>query len=150
MKSCGIHLTAMLQEMLKISILDISLKISYLRLQLHLPEVSELKKFSWSYCMPEVHFTNDFSIVIQTRWKFHSALIQVVVKQSLWNFGCGTTTMLSWHVQNFVVIWYIKMKLHSNHFFFFFNFNMMEKSFMKWALVPGILDSERFLSVQVS
>ena len=56
------------------------------------------------------HFTNDFSIVI--RWKFHSALIRVVVKWLLWNFAQGTTAVLSWHVQNFVAIWYPTMELH--------------------------------------
>ena len=37
----------------------------------------------------------DFSIVIQIRWKFHSALIQVVVKWSLWNFAHGTTVVVT-------------------------------------------------------
>ena len=49
---------------------------------------------------------SDCSIVNPIRWKFHSALIQVVVKWLLWNFVDGTTAMLSWHVQNFVAIWY--------------------------------------------
>ena len=52
-------------------------------------------------------FTNDFSIVIQIQWKFHSALIQVFHKWLLWNFAHSTTAVLSWHVQKFVAIWYI-------------------------------------------
>ena len=48
---------------------------------------------------PGAHFANDFSIVVQIRWNFHSALIQVAVKWSLWNFARGTTAVLSWHVQ---------------------------------------------------
>ena len=43
-------------------------------------------------------FTNDFSLVIQIRWKLHFALIQVVAKWSLWNFAHGTTAVLSWSV----------------------------------------------------
>ena len=35
------------------------------------------------------HFTTDFSIVIQIQRKCHCALIQVVVKWSLWNFVHG-------------------------------------------------------------
>ena len=49
----------------------------------------------------------DFSIAIQIQWKFHSALTQAVVKWSLWKFAYGTTAVLSWHVQNFVVILYL-------------------------------------------
>ena len=53
----------------------------------------------------EVHFTNDFSIVIQIRWKFHSALIKVFEKWSLWNLAHDTTAVLLWHVQRFVALW---------------------------------------------
>ena len=45
------------------------------------------------------HFTNVFSIEIKIRWKFHSTLIQVVMKWSLRNFARGTIAVLSWHVQ---------------------------------------------------
>ena len=51
---------------------------------------------------PGDHFMNAFSIVIQIRWKFDPALIQVVNKRSLCNFAHGTTSVLPWHVQNFV------------------------------------------------
>ena len=44
------------------------------------------------------HFTNDFSIVIQIRWIFHSDLIQVIMKWSLWKFAQDMTAVLSWHV----------------------------------------------------
>ena len=47
---------------------------------------------------------------IHIRWKFHSAPIQVVVKWSLWNFAHGMTAVLSWHVHNFVEIWYPAME----------------------------------------
>ena len=42
MKPCGIHLRAISHEMLKISILDVSLKITNLRLQPHFPGTNEL------------------------------------------------------------------------------------------------------------
>ena len=37
---------------------------------------------------------------------------QVVMGWSLWNFAHGTTAVLSWHVQNYVEIWYSTMELH--------------------------------------
>ena len=52
-----------------------------------------------------------FSIAIQIWWKFHSALIQIIVKWSLWNLAHGTEDVLLWHVQNFVAIWYHTMEL---------------------------------------
>ena len=42
MKSCGIHLRTISQEMFKISILDMSVKLDNLRLQLHLPRANVL------------------------------------------------------------------------------------------------------------
>ena len=42
MRSCGFHLRAILQEMPQVCILDLSLKITNLRLQLHLPGANEL------------------------------------------------------------------------------------------------------------
>ena len=79
---------------------------------------------SWNYCQISqrprssfysgAHFTNDF--IIQIRWKFHSALIQVLVKWLLWNFARDITAVLSWHVQNFVVVLHNTMKLHQNQF----------------------------------
>ena len=62
------------------------------------------------------HFPNEFSIVIQIRWKFHSTLFEVVVKWSLWHFAHGTIAVLSWHVQNCIAIWYTTMSLHLNQF----------------------------------
>ena len=64
---------------------------------------------------PGTHFANDFSIAIQIRWKFHSALIQVVVMGSLQNFAHGMTALLSWHVHNIIAKWYPSMELHYNN-----------------------------------
>ena len=52
------------------------------------------------------HFTNDFSIEIQIRYKFHAGLTQVIAAKF-----CPTAEV-SWHVQNFVAIWYPAMELH--------------------------------------
>ena len=60
------------------------------------------------------HFTNNFSITIQKWWKFHFALIQILIKWSLQNLAHGTTAGLSWHVPNFVVIWSPLIKLELN------------------------------------
>ena len=62
------------------------------------------------------HFTNDFSITIQMWWKFHFALIQVLIKWSLQNLAHGTTAGLSWHVPNFVAIWSTVIELELNEF----------------------------------
>ena len=43
--------------------------------------------------VPGAHFNNDFFIVIQILWRFHSALIHAVVKWLLWNFAHGTTAV---------------------------------------------------------
>ena len=50
------------------------------------------------------HFTNDFSITIQMWWKFHFALIQILIHGSLQNLAHGTTAGLSCHVPNIVAI----------------------------------------------
>ena len=46
-----------------------------------------------SYQASGSHSTNDFSIVIQIRWKFHSTLIHAVIKWSLYNLVHGTVAM---------------------------------------------------------
>ena len=62
------------------------------------------------------HFTNNLSITIQMWWKFHFALIQVLIKWSLQNLAHGTTAGLSWHVPNFVAIWSTVIELELNEF----------------------------------
>ena len=52
------------------------------------------------------HFTNNFSITIQIRWKNYSALIQLLVIISQQNLAHTTTAQLSCHVPNFVAITY--------------------------------------------
>ena len=49
-------------------------------------------------------FTNGFSIAIQIRWKFRLTLNSILIQWSLQNCVHGTTAVLSWHVQKFVVI----------------------------------------------
>ena len=56
------------------------------------------------------------STVIQICWKFHCALIQVVVKSLLWNFAHGLTTVLPWHVQNFVAVDTLQWSYTKNNF----------------------------------
>ena len=60
------------------------------------------------------HFTNNFSITIQMWWKFHFALIQVLIQWSLQNLAHGTTAGLSWHVPNFVAMWSSVIELELN------------------------------------
>ena len=54
------------------------------------------------------HLANDFSITIQT------SFFQIPTKWSLQNFAHAMTVVLSWHVQNFVVIWWPRMELQQN------------------------------------
>ena len=53
---------------------------------------------------PGTHFTNDFSITIQMWWKFHLALIQLLIITSQQNLAHATTAQLSCHVPNIVAI----------------------------------------------
>ena len=57
-------------------------------------------------CDAGAHFTDDFSITIQIRWKFQLAVIQllVIISQQKQNFAHATTGQLSGHVQNFLAI----------------------------------------------
>ena len=52
MRSCGIHLRVILQEMLKISSLDMNLNITNLRLQLHFPGANESQYLTWNIWKP--------------------------------------------------------------------------------------------------
>ena len=55
---------------------------------------------------PGPRFNNGFSIAIQTRLKFRFTLTSILIQWLLHNFVHGTTAVLSWHVQNFVAIWW--------------------------------------------
>ena len=57
-------------------------------------------------CYAGPRSTNVFSIAIQIQWKLHFALISIPIQWSLQNFVHGTTAVLSWHVQKFVVMWW--------------------------------------------
>ena len=58
MRSCGIHLTAISQEMHKISILDMTLKMTNWRLQQHLPEANKLMISTMLlHCISELQHT---------------------------------------------------------------------------------------------
>ena len=79
-------------------------------------------------CESGADFTNNFSITIQMWWKFHFALIQILINRSLQNLAHGTTAELSsnwirakW---NFHRIWIV-----------------MEKCLVKWVPVFWPKDS---------
>ena len=57
----------------------------------------------WHLCSG-THFTNDFSITIQMWWKFHLALIQLLMIISQQHLAHATTAQLSCHVPNIVAI----------------------------------------------
>ena len=58
------------------------------------------------------HCTNNFSIAIQIRWNFHSAVTQDIMQWLLYNFAHSTTAVFSWQGQNVVAMWYLKGELH--------------------------------------
>ena len=66
--------------------------------------VYKLNRCRASLYVTGTHFTNDFSITIQIRWKFHLALIQLLVIISRQNLAHATTAQLSCHVPNIVAI----------------------------------------------
>ena len=83
---------------------------------------------------PRTHVMNDLSTTIIILWKFHAALIQVVVSWLLSNFAHDTTAELLCHVQNFIAIWYMAMELTLKPNFHWI-WITMKKSLVKWF--PG-------------
>ena len=57
------------------------------------------------------HFMNDFSIVIQIRRRFYSAVIPFTASDR-YDYLHGTRAGLSRHLQNFVALWYHIIELH--------------------------------------
>ena len=70
----------------------------------------EIYKQSQLVC-PVVHFTTDFSLTIQSWWKFDAAPIKFAVKWSLRNYVNDLSDGLPWHVGNFVAISYPTIEL---------------------------------------
>ena len=66
------------------------------------------------------HFTNDFSITIQIRWKFHLALIQLLMTISQQNLANCTTAQLSCNVPNIVAITLLVFGWEQNEIFITF------------------------------
>ena len=59
----------------------------------------------------ETHFTNEFFIIVQIHLNFNFDFNRILMQWSLQKFAHATTAQLSWHVQNFVVIWLPGMEL---------------------------------------
>ena len=66
-----------------------------------------------------VHLDNGLSITIQM--KFYFALIQILACWLQQNIACDITTLLSWYVQKFVVIWWPVFELQQYKFFIKFD-----------------------------
>ena len=82
-------------------------------------------------CSSGTHFTNDFSITIQIRWKFHLALIQLLVIISRQNLAHATTAQLvpcaKYCSDHYIIIW-MRAKWNFHHIWI-----VMEKLLVKWA-----------------
>ena len=85
------------------------------------------------------HFTNNFSITFQMWWKFHFALIQILIKWSLQYLAHATTAGLSWHVPNVVAIWSSVVEWNFHHIWI-----VMEKSLVKWVPVRLSVDARKW------
>ena len=84
-------------------------KLKHYDLFIYQPQICKLKNKKYKKSVNYLYEANIW-------WKFHSALIQVVVRWSLWNSVHDMTALLSWHVQNFVATWYPTMELHWRQF----------------------------------
>ena len=87
------------------------------------------------------HFTNDFSITIQIRWKFHLALIQLLMTISQQNFGTchdspAVVPCAKYCSDHFISIW-MGAKWNFHHIWI-----VMEKLLVKWA--PGPLFTKQY------
>ena len=103
-----------------------------MRLILETWRYSELLCLFWT----GTHFTDDVSIKIQIQLKFPFVLIERLLKGSIWNFVYDTTSQLSRHVHNFVVIRWSNWTIAKSIFMKFgteFKFEW-EKSLVKWGL----------------
>ena len=91
-------------------IFDVSFRFVHCRvcLEMACPTVMPSGNCSYASLVTWAHFTYEFSIVIQIRWKIRSALVHALLIWWLWNFAHNTTAVLSWHMQNFVTIWYLQ------------------------------------------
>ena len=92
-------------------------------------------------------FTNGFSIAIQIRWKFRFTLISILMQWSLQNFVHGTTAVLSWHVQEFVAIWWPAMELWQGEVSIEFELRA-KKPLVKRA--PGLAVDQQHCFVRIS
>ena len=72
-------------------------------------------------------FTNGFSIAIQIRLKFCITLMSILIRWSLQNSVHGTTAVLSWHVQNFVAIWWPATELQQDEVFIEFELRAINR-----------------------
>ena len=73
-----------------------------------------------------------FPSYLKIRWKFHGALVPFVLNLFLRKFAHDMTAVLSWHVQNCVVIRYPAVELQWHQFSI--KFKLTQKSgFMKWT-----------------
>ena len=72
--------------------------------------------------MSLVHFTKDFSIIIHIQLKLNNVLTSILTKWSLQNFTHSMITVLRWHVQEFIVIWWPVIELQRCKVFIKFEF----------------------------
>ena len=82
----------------------------------------------------QVHFTNDFIIVIHIRWKVHSALIQAVMKWLIW-IVCTLQDNLTVVAYTELCIVMILVSGVTLKTIFQRIWIMMKKMFVKWVVI---------------
>ena len=88
MRSCGIHLKEIPQQMILLSILEMTLKIIDLRLQLHLPGANELKS---------INSDTQISILCKSYGLIRSAQNEISQRYETTQLGCISTDIWLTH-----------------------------------------------------
>ena len=68
----------------------------------------------WLLLNPRAHFTPDYSLITLNWYNFYFAFSKISIGLSQQIFAHATTTVLSWHVQNFVVMISLRIELQQN------------------------------------
>ena len=82
-------------------------------------------------------------------WKFHCALIQILIKWLLQYLAHGMTAGLSWHVPNFVVIWSPVIELELNEISIEYELwwkNHITTNFCTWLDSTAVVPCAKFCS----
>ena len=98
----------------QVSYITIELLVMSRNICLHNESIWQLSVRFWTGSRASECFTNNFSMAIQIRWKFHVVVIQFWGNKSLQIFAHAMTAELSWHKQNRLAITLLEFGLDQN------------------------------------